>query len=77
MPACAKCGQESLDVARFCLAGSLPDEAHPRLREAERLIAGGRSSEGDEELQRALAFYRSVGATAYLREGEALLARTA
>jgi hypothetical protein len=29
------------------------------------------------ELQRALAFFRSVDATAYLREGEALLSRSA
>ena len=34
-------------------------------------------SEGDRELQRALAFYRAVDAKAYLREGEALLAHTA
>ena len=29
------------------------------------------------QLQRALAFYRSVGATRYIREGEALLAHAA
>ncbi len=57
--------------------GSLPDEAFARLRAAEALIRAGRRPEGDRELQRALAFYRSVGATAYLREGEALLAKTA
>jgi tetratricopeptide (TPR) repeat protein len=58
-------------------AGSLPDEAYARLRAAEALIEGGNRAEGDRELQRALAFYRSVDAKAYLREGEALLARTA
>jgi predicted ATPase/class 3 adenylate cyclase len=57
--------------------GSLPDEAYARLRAAEVLIRAGRRPEGDAQLQRALAFYRSVDATAYLREGEALLARTA
>ena len=31
-------------------------------------------AEADAELKRALAFWRSVGATAYVREGEALLA---
>jgi class 3 adenylate cyclase len=67
--------QGAADIYRE--AGSLPDEAFARLRAAEALIAEGRRSEGDEELQRALAFYRSVGATAYIREGEALLARTA
>jgi len=58
-------------------AGSLPDEAFARLRAAEAMIGEGRRTEGDQQLQRALAFYRSVGATAYLREGETLLARTA
>jgi hypothetical protein len=53
---------------------SRPDEAYVRLRLAERLAADGRRVEADEELQRALAFWRSVGATRYIREGEALLA---
>ncbi|HSF62166.1 MAG TPA: adenylate/guanylate cyclase domain-containing protein [Gaiellaceae bacterium] len=54
--------------------GSLPDEALARLRAAEKLVAGGRRPEADEELARALAFWRSVGATRYVHEGEALLA---
>ena len=58
-------------------AGSLPDEAYARFRAAEALIGSGNRAEGDRELQRALAFYRSVDAKAYLREGEALLAQTA
>jgi class 3 adenylate cyclase/tetratricopeptide (TPR) repeat protein len=57
--------------------GSRPDEAYARLRAAEVLIREGRRAEGDAQLQQALAFYRSVGANAYLRQGEALLARTA
>jgi tetratricopeptide (TPR) repeat protein len=61
----------------YARTGSLPDEAYARLRAAEALIQDGRRPEGDSELQRAFAFHRSVGATAYLREGEALLARTA
>jgi tetratricopeptide (TPR) repeat protein len=61
----------------YARAGSLPDEALARLRSAEVLIGGGNRAEGDRELQKALSFYRSVGATAYLRGGEALLARTA
>jgi class 3 adenylate cyclase/tetratricopeptide (TPR) repeat protein len=58
-------------------AGSQPEEALARLRAAEALSAFGRRREADAELQRALAFYRSVRAAAYIREGEALLARTA
>ena len=49
--------------------GSRPDEAYARLRAAHE---GHR-----EQLERALAFYRSVGASRYVREGEALLAASA
>jgi len=41
------------------------------------LVRDGRRAEADEQLQRALGFYRSVGATRYVREAEALLAATA
>jgi class 3 adenylate cyclase/tetratricopeptide (TPR) repeat protein len=53
------------------------DEAELRLRAAEALVAEGRRAEADVQLRRALAFFRSVGATRYVREGEALLAATA
>jgi class 3 adenylate cyclase len=46
--------------------GSLPDEADARLR-------SGR----EDQVRRALDFYRSVGASRYIREGEALLAASA
>jgi len=49
-------------------------EALARLRAAEKLVAEGRRNEADEQLQRSLAFWRSVGATRYVREAEALLA---
>jgi hypothetical protein len=62
---------------RYADIGALPEEAYARLCEAERLVRTGRRSEADEELQHALAFWRSVGATAYVREGEALLAASA
>ena len=54
--------------------GSRPDEAYARLRAADLLLREGRRAEADTELQQALSFWRSVGATAYVREGEALLA---
>jgi class 3 adenylate cyclase/tetratricopeptide (TPR) repeat protein len=57
--------------------GSLPDEALARLRAADQLVTAGRRAEADEQLGRALAFFRSVGATRYIREGEALLAASA
>jgi hypothetical protein len=57
--------------------GSLPDEARARLGAAERLVADGRRAEPDVQLDKVLAFYRSVDATRYIREGEALLAVSA
>ena len=64
-------------AAIYAQTGSLPDEAYARLRAAGALIQDGRRAEGDRELQRALAFYRSVDAKAYLRDAEGLLAQTA
>ena len=61
----------------FYEIGYLDEEAHARLRAAEQLFHAGRRSEADAHLEKALAFYRSVGATRCLREAEALLAATA
>jgi hypothetical protein len=49
-------------------------EAVARLRAAEQLVAEGRRTEADEQLQRSLGFWRSVRATRYIRQAEALLA---
>jgi hypothetical protein len=57
--------------------GSRVDEAHARVRAAAHLDAAGRRSEANVQLQEALAFWRSVGASRYIREGEALLAASA
>ncbi len=54
--------------------GAATEEAYARLRAAEALAKAGRRAEADAQLQRALDFYREVGATAYVREAEALLA---
>jgi class 3 adenylate cyclase/tetratricopeptide (TPR) repeat protein len=53
--------------------GSRPDEAAARIRAGEALLAEGARAAATEQLERSLAFWRSVGATAYVREGEALL----
>ena len=53
------------------------DEAEVRLRAAHGLATAGRRPEADVQLRLALAFFRSVDATRYIREGEALLAATA
>ena len=57
--------------------GAGPEEAYARLRAAERLVGEGRRAEADAELERALAFWRAAAATAYIREGEALMAASA
>jgi hypothetical protein len=56
---------------------SVPDEAYVRLEAARAHAQAGRRGEADAQLRKALAFYRSVGATRYIREAEALLAATA
>jgi class 3 adenylate cyclase/tetratricopeptide (TPR) repeat protein len=57
--------------------GALPDEAYARLRAARALVEDGRRAEADLQLERSLAFFRRADATAYVREGEALLAASA
>jgi tetratricopeptide (TPR) repeat protein len=57
--------------------GSPTHEAEARLCAAEELIEAGQRVAGEAELQKALAFYRKVGATRYIQQGEALLAASA
>ena len=59
---------------RFEEIGSAPDEAYARVKEAERLIEAGRRAEAEPFLSRALELYRGMGATAFIREAETLLA---
>jgi tetratricopeptide (TPR) repeat protein len=49
------------------------DEAFARLRAAEGHLAAGRRAEADSHLEAALTFYRSVGATFYIQQADALL----
>jgi DNA-binding SARP family transcriptional activator/class 3 adenylate cyclase len=53
-------------------AGAKPEEAEARARAAEVLAREGRRPEAEAQLEAALAFYRSVGATRYLQELPAL-----
>ena len=57
--------------------GATTFEADVRVRAATELRARGEHAAADEQLQRALAFYRSVGATARIRDAEALLPASA
>jgi tetratricopeptide (TPR) repeat protein len=66
---------DPIRAAEICAEmGAVSEEAYARLAAARMLIDEGRRHEADEQLGRALAFYRSVGAKRYVREGEALLA---
>ena len=70
-------GDFALASKQYAAAGILLFEAEARLRAAENLFAAGRSADGEAELEKALTFYRSVGATLFIERGEALLAKTA
>jgi hypothetical protein len=54
-----------------------PEAAFARLQAAKGLVAAGRRAEANAQLSRALVFYRQVGATGYVQEGDTLLAATA
>jgi class 3 adenylate cyclase/tetratricopeptide (TPR) repeat protein len=66
---------ESADL--LAAMGAVAVEAFVRLRAAESLVEAARRAEADAQLQQALAFFRSVGATAYIREAESLFAASA
>ena len=55
----------------------MTEAAYAWLRAAESAAAAGRRADAERFARRALDFYRRVGATAYLRRGEALVARSA
>jgi hypothetical protein len=61
----------------YAKTGARPLEAYTRLRAAAELVDACQRTEADVHLHKALAFWRSVEATRYLRDGEALLAATA
>jgi len=66
-------GDPGRAAAVYAEIGARPDEAHARLAAARRLLGDGRLAEGRTELDRALVFYREVGATAHLAEARELL----
>jgi hypothetical protein len=68
-----------LDAAAERLAeiGDRPDEAYARLRAAGKLATEGRTDDAQPQLDRALAFYRSVSAARYIADAEALLIASA
>jgi hypothetical protein len=73
----ARTGDFERAAGIYAQIGSRPHEAFARLSAAESLLADGRRVEGNAQLERALTFYRKVGAIAYIRHGEGLLAASA
>ncbi len=61
----------------FAEIGCVPDEAEARLRAGLRLSTEGRATEAEQQLERARAFYREVGATRLLAQAEPPLADSA
>lgn len=57
--------------------GVVSVEALARLQAAEALLAAGLRHEANQQLHQALSFYRTVGASQYIRQGEAVLAASA
>jgi tetratricopeptide (TPR) repeat protein len=70
-------GDPERAAAVFSELGFVSREADSRLYAAQNLIDAGRRAEGEAELQKALAFYRSVGATFFIQRAERLLAESA
>jgi hypothetical protein len=69
-------GEAARAAGVYAEIGSLPDEAYARLRAAEALVRACRRGEAEDQLERALAFFRRVRADACVRAAEALLAPT-
>ncbi len=61
----------------YAAFGAVAIEADQRFYAAKELIGARQRAEGEEQLEQALSFYRSVGATFYVERGEALLAQAA
>jgi tetratricopeptide (TPR) repeat protein len=67
-------GELSAAADGMARAGNPTIEANIRRHAGLRLLAAGRTDEAEDELDRALAFYRSVDASAHVAEIEAVLA---
>jgi class 3 adenylate cyclase/tetratricopeptide (TPR) repeat protein len=70
-------GELERAIFHYSESGALPFEAFIRLKAAKQLVADGKRTQADEQLEQSLAFWRLVGATRYIREAEELLAALA
>jgi DNA-binding SARP family transcriptional activator/class 3 adenylate cyclase/tetratricopeptide (TPR) repeat protein len=62
-------------ATRYAAMGARPEEAWARLQASAELASAGMPAEAEKQLEQARAFYRAVGADAYVRARESLLAR--
>ena len=60
----------------YAESGATTIEADARFWAAHELIEAGRRAEAEKQLEKALTFYRSVGATFFIERGERLLTDT-
>ncbi|HEX2428780.1 MAG TPA: hypothetical protein VHI53_12685 [Gaiellaceae bacterium] len=67
-------GERTRAADMYAHMGALHLEADARLDAGEELLAAGRPVEALTELQKALEYYRAVGATFFLQRAEPLLA---
>ena len=70
-------GDDVAAAELFAAKGHVTEAAYARLRAAAQLAREGRQREANAHLERALAFYRTVGARRYIREGDTLRAASA
>jgi hypothetical protein len=67
-------GDEASAADLAAETGNRPLEAELRLSAAEQLAADGRLADAQAQLDLARAFWQTVGATAFLREADELIA---
>jgi class 3 adenylate cyclase/tetratricopeptide (TPR) repeat protein len=70
-------GDDAAAAELFAAKGHVTEAAYAHLRAAETLAGEGRRADAKEHARSALEFYASVGASAYVRRGESLLAVSA
>jgi class 3 adenylate cyclase len=70
----AVAGAHGAAADEYAAIGARPEEARSRLRASAELTESGDRTGAQAELDSALAFYREVGADAYVHAGESLLA---
>jgi tetratricopeptide (TPR) repeat protein len=70
-------GDPAAAATTYAQIGARAAEAQARLLHATTLVDAGRRADANAELNRALAWFRSVGAVVFTRLGEALLAASA